>query len=1087
MRAKHDFLIAYLVLWTLAVSLNAAVWTDASAVDSLWHNPDNWDAELVPDMINNQQAHFLNPSLGACQILSNAETPQLLMKTGEVTLDSAAMTVDSMYIGYLDTSTPDNPPVFNIVNADLTILHATAAQIGTQSSGVVNVSGDSTATMTRCYVGNGTNPPYSAVEAILNLTDNASWTLTGTENADFFYIGQLCKGTVNVSGNASMTVQNRRISIGHASDFGQEGIGTLNLTENATVTIGDWTFLGNASWMSKGYLNISDNARYYNNGSFFEVGGKGYGELNISGGEVHANRFSAGTPWHGDVAERWNANGKVDVSGNGLLDVNTLSVAGAGGTHAYMSSIVVRENGRIEIRTAIETNPTWPAGFGSIDLRDNGVIVINGDQTSVASVMATDGQPMIMAHGRTTDAVIRYVTAENKTYITAPGLSHATDPTPQDFAERVDETAITLSWTPGAGTISHDVYFSANKSEVENGFVVLPEGDANQNRIVDILDIMEIASSWLQSVPANTPADVDDNGTVNIRDFAVTAKNFGQRASNNQDSANYDPGTLTADTTYYWRVDEIGTDGVSHGETWSFSTTDYGLDFGLKPPQHLLAIPKGTNREAILLQTLQGILAKERPVIYIDRGIDTMGWLYDMNQKYGVAYTLVDNIRGSAPVLDYCLSNWFTRLDGYILYDYNDKDSITAATSLAGPFNAIAVDVSLESKAQSYALPKLFDTRGKDDQWVYNNYRHLFIDHAICVHNNERVPFRDFAPAVNAFVTWNDNASFTNIAYDSIIDNSPAFGWDDPSAPGELHTIKYHSEKSLYAAVSTLAWNFSVHTAMSAYVPKIKFEQKIRNKTYTPEDNVHYVVLHMSDGDNTRWQFNYAQNATDSRYFGSSHRGSFAMGWGMPLEMVKLGPHVLKWYYDNMTDMDNFTAYGSGMGYSYPSDFGDLDKYTTQVARYAERADMPVVTILDSWHRDHGMNLSASSYYDIAHQYTRFDAIRGLYYVDVWGDYARYNGNILWFDGKPMVTCRFTLWDGSQYEGISRTPDQLAATLNAMPTNPYSESGYSFVIIHAWSYVMDDVAYLVSQLDPDIRVVTPEEMIEQIYLHNLNP
>ena len=68
-----------------------------------------------------------------------------------------------------------------------------------------------------------------------------------------------------------------------------------------------------------------------------------------------------------------------------------------------------------------------------------------------------------------------------------------------------------------------------------------------------------------------------------------------------------------------------------------------------------------------------------------------------------------------------------------------------------------------------------------------------------------------------------------------------------------------------------------------------------------------------------------------------------------------------------------------------------------------------------------------------------------MYYIDVNGDYAGQHGKILWFDGKPFVTCRFTLWNGSQYEGISRNAAQLAATLNAQPTTPDSPGGYSLV------------------------------------------
>jgi hypothetical protein len=40
----------------------------------------------------------------------------------------------------------------------------------------------------------------------------------------------------------------------------------------------------------------------------------------------------------------------------------------------------------------------------------------------------------------------------------------------------------------------------------------------------------------------------------------------------NQVGTTFDPGPLTDSTTYYWRIDEVNTDGTTQGCTWSFST-----------------------------------------------------------------------------------------------------------------------------------------------------------------------------------------------------------------------------------------------------------------------------------------------------------------------------------------------------------------------------------------------------------------------------------------------------------------------------------------------------------------------------------
>ena len=92
----------------------------------------------------------------------------------------------------------------------------------------------------------------------------------------------------------------------------------------------------------------------------------------------------------------------------------------------------------------------------------------------------------------------------------------AYDPDPADGAKWVD-TEADLSWASGATAIFHDVYFGTNQTDVADG-----TGDTFKGK---------------------------------------------------QPMTNYDPGTLAAGTTYYWRVDEYDQDDTKYpGEVWSFTT-----------------------------------------------------------------------------------------------------------------------------------------------------------------------------------------------------------------------------------------------------------------------------------------------------------------------------------------------------------------------------------------------------------------------------------------------------------------------------------------------------------------------------------
>lgn len=86
----------------------------------------------------------------------------------------------------------------------------------------------------------------------------------------------------------------------------------------------------------------------------------------------------------------------------------------------------------------------------------------------------------------------------------------ASAPIPANEASNVALTA-KLEWTAGARTSSHNVYFGTS----------------------------------------NPPASIG-----------------------NQSGTSFDPGTLTANTKYYWRVDEVNSAGTTTGDVWSFTTND---------------------------------------------------------------------------------------------------------------------------------------------------------------------------------------------------------------------------------------------------------------------------------------------------------------------------------------------------------------------------------------------------------------------------------------------------------------------------------------------------------------------------------
>ncbi len=185
-------------------------------------------------------------------------------------------------------------------------------------------------------------------------------------------------------------------------------------------------------------------------------------------------------------------------------------------------------------------------------------------------------------------------------------------PDPADGAEDVNPGSVTLSWTPGYGAILHTVYFGDNFDDVDNAAGGLPLGTAtySPNGLesekvyywrVDEFDAAETHKGdiWsfttqgavghpqpaygatdvsLNTMLSWTPSDSAASHQLYVGTDKETVRNADAgspeyKGSIALGSENYDPGLLDADTTYYWRVDEVDNQGnTAKGPLWIFTT-----------------------------------------------------------------------------------------------------------------------------------------------------------------------------------------------------------------------------------------------------------------------------------------------------------------------------------------------------------------------------------------------------------------------------------------------------------------------------------------------------------------------------------
>jgi hypothetical protein len=182
----------------------------------------------------------------------------------------------------------------------------------------------------------------------------------------------------------------------------------------------------------------------------------------------------------------------------------------------------------------------------------------------------------------------------------------ATNPGPADGATGVSVSA-SLSWTAGAASESHDVYFGTNATPIAGDFRGNQAGTSFDPGALAIettyywrIDevngdgtttgtVWSFTTETAPALPSQATAPNPANGATGMSVSASLSWTagaaseshdvyFGTNATpiagdfrDNQAGTSFDPGALAFETTYYWRIDEVNGIGTTTGTVWSFT------------------------------------------------------------------------------------------------------------------------------------------------------------------------------------------------------------------------------------------------------------------------------------------------------------------------------------------------------------------------------------------------------------------------------------------------------------------------------------------------------------------------------------
>ena len=456
--------------------------------------------------------------------------------------------------------------------------------------------------------------------------------------------------------------------------------------------------------------------------------------------------------------------------------------------------------------------------------------------------------------------------------------------------------------------------------------------------------------------------------------------------------------------------------------------------------------------ERVMISTLQGVLAKSsaRQIFMNEPGPP---WMNFLAEHYAIKVAIM-------PAPWKLLAQFATNIDGYILYDQaTNKDSVNAATSLCGPYKAIAVDASIEVRVRASGITRMImDVRHRNAKWVYDNYRrHLNPMLGAELSPDIDYHLRDYAVMANALIFYGNDPLRQRILGDWPT-NGVLMGYTDVSVKGEYGAFVDYSKRGIYYLGANLAPNLSLLSSV--------YDDNLRQKSHPPEPvtetNVHYVTFLMSDGDNVAFNL-------WSLYFKYDRpsRGKFNMGWPMLASMVDYAPSVLRWYYENASAVDgkrdNFIAQGGITGSylnAWPED--RLLDHAQKLNAYMKAADMRVLQTI---------GYGGFSRLDVWDKFTMQPNIDGIFYNNYGGPNT---GQVLFSNGKPVIEIRDVLWKGIEDEAA------LSKRVNAAVRDPGQAEGYTAVLVHAWTMDLDNIQNTISMFAPDVRVVTPEEFVALI-------
>lgn len=487
-----------------------------------------------------------------------------------------------------------------------------------------------------------------------------------------------------------------------------------------------------------------------------------------------------------------------------------------------------------------------------------------------------------------------------------------------------------------------------------------------------------------------------------------------------------------------------------------------------------------SNAQRHSIIALQGLVAKEKPQIFIDYGYETNRNAIAEFERAG--YSIVYNDESGNPWNFSSLVAKFKPYiadGGYTLFaTAEDHGQLNTAINLATLNGWLPVTPADEETVVQLGLEKKTDISGDDINLKY--LKKFYKENKDKFRNDSLVHMyyyaqgmRDFAVQQNIFVLYIEDADFEGRLFrDSIMrelePSSSIFGW----CQYEIKFTESASRYGHYVIPSDHSYNLSI---LSSFDAEEKFDAPYEG-TVELDPEKHYVAIVYSDGDNLQW----IQNGFSEFHTWQSYGLDTPVTWTFaPIASELAGVDVKR----TLANSENatFITGPSGGGYARITNMNskELEAFSDYTASAMLDSGLGIMTLLDEIKYEATFD---SSMQKRLSYFSRYDNIRGgILQLDP-NDYAGGGGRVYFSDDKPFVTVGFSLWhpSGNADEVTNEWIAEQAAIINAKSADIKTINGYTVINVHPWTVGPDDLAYFVSQLDDGVEVIPADELLAAV-------